>query len=232
MKTGVMTFGLAAALLWGWQLPAAAQAQVPGVGGIYTCVDAKGRKITADRPIADCVDREQKQLNSNGTVKRQIGPTLTAQERAAQEEAQQKALEEQARKDEEKRRDRALLQRYPSRTVHDNERAEAIKQIGVVKTAAQTRIAELQKQRVAIDAELEFYKKDPSKAPSGVKRQIDENKQSLAVQERFIVDQDREIVRVNARFDEELVRLKQLWLLRTAVVPKTAPAKAVEVTKP
>ena len=232
MKTRVLSFGLAATLVWGWQWPAAAQTQLPGAGGIYTCVDAKGRKITADRPIADCADREQKQLNSNGTVKRQIGPTLTAQERAAQEEVQQKVLEEQARKDEEKRRDRALLQRYPSRTVHDNERAEAIKQIGVVKTAAQTRIVELQKQRLAIDAEMEFYKKDPGKAPSSVKRQIEENKQSLAVQQRFIVEQDGEIVRVDARFDEELVRLKQLWLLRTAVVPKAPTTKAGEATKP
>ena len=24
---------------------------------IYTCVDGKGRKITADRPIVECIDR-------------------------------------------------------------------------------------------------------------------------------------------------------------------------------
>jgi hypothetical protein len=27
------------------------------------CVDAKGRKITADRPIPDCIDREQQELS-------------------------------------------------------------------------------------------------------------------------------------------------------------------------
>ncbi|WP_432214584.1 DUF4124 domain-containing protein, partial [Salmonella enterica] len=37
-------------------------------GGIYTCVDAKGRKLTADRPILDCIDREQKELNASGQV--------------------------------------------------------------------------------------------------------------------------------------------------------------------
>ena len=51
--------------------------------GIYTCVDAKGRKITSDRPIVDCIDREQVELNPSGTVRRKVGPSLTAQERAA-----------------------------------------------------------------------------------------------------------------------------------------------------
>lgn len=196
------------------------------VGGIYTCVDSKGRKLTSDRPIPDCVDREQKVLNPSGTVRTQVGPTLTAQERAALEEKQREAQEEQARKDEDKRRDRALLVRYPSKAVHDNERNEALKQISVVKTAAFNRVNELKKQRVSIDAEMEFYKKDPSKAPLMLKRQVEENVQSQAVQMRFIADQEGEISRVNARFDEELIRLSQLWKLRAPVAAQAqAPAK-------
>jgi hypothetical protein len=35
--------------------------------------------------------------------------------------------------------------------------------------------------------------------------------QSLAAQERFIADQDKEIDRTNARFDNEAVRLTPLW---------------------
>lgn len=217
--------------LLAWQAVAVAQTELPAVGGIYSCVDAKGRKITSDRPIPDCADREQRVLNSSGSVKSKLGPVLTAEERNAQEEKQRQVQEEQLRKDEEKRRDRALLTRYPSREVHDSERLEAIKQIGVVKTAAQKRVVELKSQRIAIDAEMEFYKKDPSKAPPSVKRQVDENKQSTAVQERFIIDQEGEIVRVNARFDEELVRLKGLWALRTPVA-KPAAAKATGAAKP
>ena len=38
--------------------------------GIYTCVDAKGRRLTSDRPIVECLDREQKELTPNGNVKR------------------------------------------------------------------------------------------------------------------------------------------------------------------
>jgi len=63
-----------------------------------------------------------------------------------------------------------------------------------------------------VNEEMEFYKKDPSKAPPSVRRQVDELAQSLAIQGRFIADQDAELKRVNARFDEELTRLKRLWL--------------------
>jgi hypothetical protein len=107
-----------------------------------------------------------------------------------------------------------LLIRYPNKGVHDRERAEALSQIGVVRHAAQNRVGELLRERTAINAEMEFYKKDPSKAPSSVRRQVEEVTTSLGVQERFIADQDAEIERVNERFDEELVRLKQLWALQ------------------
>ena len=183
----------------------------PVISGVYTCVDAKGRKLTADRPIPECTDREQKVLNPSGTVKTKVGPTLTAQEKAEQEQRDRRALEEQGRLAEEKRRDRALLTRYPNKPMHDKERAEALAQIGVVIKAATTRLDELVKQRVTIEEEMEFYKKDPNKAPAYLKRQQEENAQSQAVQKRFIAEQESEIRRVNVRFDDELVRLKQLW---------------------
>lgn len=184
---------------------------------IYSCVDAKGRRLTSDRPIAECIDREQKLLNPSGTVKGKVGPSLTAQERSDIEVKEKAALEEQARLAEEKRRDRALLVRYPSKTVHDQERTLAIEQISVVKQAALNRVKELEAQRRAVMDEMEFYKKDPKRAPPSVRRQVDEVKDSLSVQARFIADQDTEIKRVNNRFDEEAVRLKQLWAAQAGV---------------
>ena len=189
---------------------ASAQAVIPGV---YTCVDAKGRKLTADRPIPECTDREQKVLNPSGTVKARVGPNLTAQERAEIEQKERREIEERNRAIDEKRRDRALLTRYPNKTVHDQERVQALSQIGVVIQAAKTRLEELIKQRVAVDQEMEFYKKDPATAPAYLRRQLEENIQSQTVQRRFIGEQDGEINRVNTRFDDELVRLRQLWTL-------------------
>ena len=214
LQTGVLITSLMP-VAWVQAQPA----EPNGTPGIYTCTDARGRKLNSDRPIVECIDREQKVLNPSGTVKAKVGPTLTAQERADLEAQQKAEIEERARLNEEKRRDRALLTRYPNKAVHDKERAEALAQIAVVRHAALNRVEELLRQRAVVNAEMEFYKKDPSKAPASVRRQIDEVTQSLAIQGRFIADQDSEIKRVNARFDEELLRLKQLWALHAPVAP-------------
>lgn len=207
---GGVTIGLAL-----WAAGVAAQAQSPIIPGVYTCTDAKGRKLTSDRPIPECTDREQKVLNPSGTVRTKVGPTLTLTEKAEQEQKEKREIEERNKTLDERRRDRALLTRYPNKEVHDGERREALAQITVVIQAAKNRLTELARQRVAIDEEMEFYKKDPTKAPAYVRRQLEENIQSQTVQKRFIDEQESEIRRVNARFDDELTRLRQLWTLNT-----------------
>lgn len=191
---------------------------------IYSCVDGSGRKITADRPIAECRDRAQREINPSGTVKRVLEPSLTADERAAKEEKEKRAAELREREAEEKRRDRALLLRYPNRPVHDKERAEALGQIDEVLNAASKRASELAEQRKAILVDLQFYKADPTRAPPSLKRRLEENDSNQAIQKRFLAEQDAEKKRVNLRFDEELGKLRQLWPLAGVVPSKAAPA--------
>jgi hypothetical protein len=195
-------------------MPAALLAQVPPApapGGIYSCTDARGRTHTADRPIAACIDREQRELSPSGTTRRVIEPTYTAREIAEREDRAREAALQAARIVDERRRERALLVRYPNATVHDRERAEALVQIDAVIQAAKKRLVELAEDRRKIDEELEFYKADVSKAPGAVRRKLEDNLRSVTVQDRFVGEQEDEKKRVNARFDEERVRLKQLW---------------------
>ena len=189
-----------------------AQAQsAEGGSGIYTCIDSKGRRITSDRPIMECLDREQRELGKTGVTKRVVPPSYTADERAKLE-AQRKAQEEvQARIAEEKRRDRALLIRYPNQGVHDKERTDALAQIDEVMTAVVKREESLAKQRQEIGTELEFYQGDVNKAPSWLKRKLEDNESQVLIQKRFLDAQAQEKKRINARFDEELGKLRQLW---------------------
>jgi hypothetical protein len=186
-------------------------AQNAPVAGIYTCVDGQGRKLTSDRPIPECLDREQKLLNPSGTVSRRVGPSLTAAERAQEEAKAKQEIEERSRALEERRRDKALLARFPNRAAHDKERADAIEQLEAASDAASARLIELSAQRKKLDDEMEFYRKDPNKAPQYLRRQVEENNLNMAAQKRFIADQDEEARRINSRFDGELVRLRQLW---------------------
>lgn len=190
-----------------------ASASAWGQGGIYTCVDAQGRTLTSDRPIAECRDRVQKELNPSGTVKRQIGPALNAEERLQKEAAARKVEEERLRQADERKRDRALLARYPNRPAHDKERYLAIEKVDDVIKTAGLRLEELALQRQKIAVEQAQYKADPSKTPLALKRLLEENSHQTAAQQRFISDREADKKRIHARFDEELDQLSRLWAL-------------------
>ncbi len=180
-------------------------------GGIFSCVDSRGRRLTSDRPIPECLDREQQELNSSGIVRRIVPPSYTAEERAKIAEQRRIENAEKSRIAEEKRRDRALLIRYPNKGVHDKERTEALSQIDEVIDAVDKRSKALVVQRREIELELEFYQNDINKAPAWLRRKFEDNADQLLVQQRFLSDQALEKKRVTARFDEELVKLRLLW---------------------
>lgn len=207
-------------------LSAMALGRAWGQGGIYTCVDAKGRRLTSDRPIVECLDRPQKELSATGSVRRILPPSLTAEERAAAEEEAKKAQEDKLRQDEEKRRARALLNRYPDKAAHDKERTAALRQVDEVIAAGQRRAVELQHDQKKLATEAEFYRSDPAKMPPKLRKQIEENQHQIAGQQRFIVAQEEEKTRVNARFDEELGRLRALWAEKPVAARARSPASS------
>ena len=216
--------GALGALLALTAVPAVAQQPAAG-SSIYTCVDAQGRRLTSDRPMMACSDREQRELSSSGITKRVVGPTLTPQEREA-EEARKREIElDRQRGRDAIRRDEALLNRYPNQAAHDAGRKKALEQTQVVVDVAQSRIDDLKQERKGLDEEMEFYKKDPSKAPAKVRRNVEANAEAMGVQQRVIGGQQAERDRINAQFDEQLVRLKVLWRGQPgAAGPASAPA--------
>ncbi len=199
-----------------------------GDANIYACTDAKGRHLTSDRPIIECIDREQQVIGPTGQVVRKLGPSLTADEFRAEEEKQRKVREELQRQMDEKRRDRALVTRYPDRATHDRERQKALDVVDGVIATAQTHLAELHAQRRKLDTELEFYGNDLAKAPPALRNQFIGNDRDVAAQEHFIANQEDEKRRINANFDEELSRLNVLW----STAASTATPTPVKVAAP
>lgn len=191
--------------------------------GIYTCVDAKGRKITSDRPIAECMDRAQKEISPAGTVKRVLAPPPNAAERAALEEKEKAEAEARSKAAEEKLRDRALLTRYPDRASHDKERTAALELVNEGIRTATKRSDDLTAQRKGIITELDFYKSSPGKAPPALKRRLDETDGNMATQKRLIAEQEAEKKRVIQRFDSEAAKLRPQWDVAGAPTAATAP---------
>lgn len=192
-------------------MPLWAQGTAGPVPQIYTCTDASGRKLTSDRPIPECSDREQTILNPSGTVKARIGPVLTPYEQSQSEARIRAEQKERARKEEEKRMDRALLVRYPDLVAHQKGREDALAPVLLVRQVGAERLKDLLAERSQLNDEMGFYAKDPSKAPARLQRQLAAVTESLAEQERFLAEKVKEVQRINDRFDEEQGRLEPLW---------------------
>ena len=60
-----------------------------------------------------------------------------------------------------------------------------------------------------------------------LKRQIEENDQQIAMQQRQLASQEEERKRLNKRYDDELARLRVLWAAPTGVAaaPASGPTK-------
>ena len=176
---------------------------------IYSCVDANGRRLTSDRPIAECLAREQRLLNADGSIRQIVPPTMTVDEMAEAEAKKRQAEVERAAKQDAMRRDRNLLARFPTEAVHNKAREAALDDVRKGVKFSEDRLADLQRERKPLLDESEFYKS--KKLPAKLKQQLDANDAAAAAQRSLVQNQKDEIARINALYDVELDRLKKLW---------------------
>jgi hypothetical protein len=194
-------------VLAGGCLPPAPAA--PSTDLVYTCVDAVGKRHSADRLIAACMDREQRVLGRDGSLVRVIAPSLAASERAEAEAREQRLAAARQAQQDLARRDRSLVQRYPNEAAHAKAREAALEPARVGLRASEQRVKELAAERKPLLTEAEFY---VGKAlPLDLKLKLDGNDAALEAQRAFMQNQQAEMGRINAGFDAELVRLKKLW---------------------
>jgi hypothetical protein len=188
-----------------------AQSTPPTSSGprIFTCIDANGKRITSDRTIPECVAREQKALNADGSVKRIVPPTLTADERAEQEAKEREAAAERVARQDATRRDRNLVARYPNEAAHRKAREAALDDVRNSVRISESRVKLLTAERKPLLDESEFYVNKP--LPPKLKAALDANDAALAAQRTLIQNQEVEVSRINALYDAELARLKRLW---------------------
>lgn len=196
---------LAALLVAG---PVLAQDGAPG-RGIYTCTTADGRKLTSDRPIPECTSREQRVLNPDGSQRTTLPPYLSPEERAVKEAADRRAAAERIAQQDAVRRDRTLMLRFPNEASHQRARNAALDDTNKAMRISERRIKDLNTERKPLLDEAEFYKGKP--LPGKLKQSLDANDASIEAQQVLIENQKAEVVRINARFDAELARLKKLW---------------------
>jgi hypothetical protein len=185
-------------------LPSLSQAQ------IYMCKDASGKTITSDRPIPECADRTIREYGKSGNFKRDIPPPPTAEERHKQEaEEARKKAEEAAAKDQ-KRADSALLARYHNEADLDNARKRSL---AIVQEQQKRENASLAKSELLLkqaQTEVDANNKKKTPVPPVLIRKVDDLQNSVNASKKRIQDQDAELAKINAKYDDELKRFKEL----------------------
>lgn len=207
--TRAVRAGLWAALVLAPLLGAAQQPAKAPSGSIYTCVDDRGRRLTSDRPIAECIAKEQQILNRDGSLRAVVPPTLTAEERSEKEARERQAALERAAAADAVRRDRNLMARYPTEAAHQRAREAALDTVRLAMRATEVRLRELAAERKPLMNEAEFY--DGRQMPPKLKAAIDANDAAMDAQRAAAAAQEAEVARVNRLYDDELDRLRRLW---------------------
>ncbi|MBV9890929.1 MAG: hypothetical protein JO090_08605 [Rhizobacter sp.] len=178
----------------------------------FSCI-ANGKKIVSDRLIQECNNAEQRELNSDGSLKRIVKPPMTPDER---EEAERHELEDKARIaafNDAVRRDRNLMQRYPDEASHDKAREKAIDEFRASEKNSSARIAILLEEKKKLDEEKKFYVNEKIKKPLplALKQKIDANDAALEAQRSIAQNAQTELARITRNFDLERERLRKLW---------------------
>lgn len=180
---------------------------------IYRCKDATGRIITSDRPIPECLNREQSLLGRSGVVRKRLQPKKTEKELAQERERQKQLAALEKEKEERRKADRALMGRYPNRKAHDAKRELSLIPVKQTIIMAEQNLKLLQQVRTRLDEQLDFYP-DKMKMPGSLRSKNEKNLQAIAAQQKLIRAKAREIERINHRYNTELIKLRALWKAR------------------
>ena len=190
-------------------LASAGGAGVASGAAIYSCVDGTGKRLTSDRPIPECTAREQRVLNADGSTKRVLPPTMTADERADFEAREREKAARRASEVDAIRRDRNLRIRYPNEAAHQKARLAALDDLKRTLNLSQQRLDVLAAEKKPLLEEAEFYV--GRAMPTRLKQQLDGLDATAEAPRALIQNQQAETLRINASFDAELARLRRLW---------------------
>ena len=112
--------------------------------------------------------------------------------------------------------------RYPDEATHDKAREAAMDDLHKGIVLSDKRLQELRAERQPLDAETEFYK--GKRLPGKLRTQIEANDAQQQAQRDIIQQQRTEMVRLNALYDAELTRLREMW---AGAAPGTVPVASV-----
>lgn len=197
-------------------------------GEFYCCQDpASGRRVCGDTLPTQCRSQAYRILDSGGNVVREVGPPLTAEQKAEQaaEARRRKQMEEAAR--EQRRKDQALLDTYATPKDIDMAQAKAEGDVMIAIRNAESGIEASRNKRHKFEAEAEFYRKKTM--PAQLEKELRALDHEIKVQQELIDVKKRELETVRSKYEADRKRYFELTGRSSAGTSVSRPASSSAV---
>jgi hypothetical protein len=182
----------------------------------YRCVTKAGRKYYGSTVPPQCTGELVEALSSQGTVLFRIEPPLTPEQRAAKEAQAQKAAAAEEAKHEARRaaevqarRDRALLQTYSDEEDIERVRKRALASNREAAAQVEARIALLKQRQEQLAVQAAKHK-DANEVPEKFQQDVKAVAYDLSLQQQLLETRQHEAAEINARYDEEKRKYREL----------------------
>ena len=187
--------------------------------------DKSGKTVgCGDKVPPEYQDNANSTLNKGGVTINQSDVALTPeQQRSLQSDAEKKKFDERKREDD-KRRDRALLDSFTTEKDIDLKRARDIQQIETGISAQQSYAESLTDRQSGARLKIDQYKKESKPVLPATQQEFDRATSELANATAQIAQKRKELVERNREYDDMKKRFRELTGATPAAPSTTAPA--------
>lgn len=191
----------------------------------FCCQDpANGRRVCGDSLPEQCRGRSYRVLDRGGNVLKEVGPPLTAEQKAEQEAEVRRRKEQDEAAREQRRKDQALLDTYSTSKDIDVAQGMAERDVnGAIKNAEASIEASRTKRR-KFETEAEFYKKQSM--PAALEKELRTIDHEIKVQQELLDVKKRELEAVRSKYEADRKRYAELTGRPSAGAAVNRPASS------
>jgi hypothetical protein len=189
--------------------PLAADAQ-PKDQYTYRCTGKDGKKYYGQTIPQACLGQPLELINKQGLVVKRVDPEGEEKARIAKAEEEKKKKELEAAKQDQMRRNRALLATYTSEKDIEDARVRAMRDHQNQVKDVERKIEDIQKRQAKFQKELAMYEEAGKGAPpQRLKEEVTNAEIDLKAQQGLLEAKKKEAAGINARYDEDRRRYRE-----------------------
>ena len=177
---------------------------------MYRWVDEDGTVHYSDKLPPEAIRREREVLDDQGRRLNVYPPAKTLAQKAEEARQREAAAAEQARLEEEKRKDRVLLQTFTTVEEIEMARDDRLAQIEAQIAIAESKLERLRREQDQLRQRVEAIEKQGNPVPPQLQENYDTARQSLLDNEKFLQARRAEHAELAEKFAADIERFKAL----------------------